>query len=256
MARQRLPVLIVWLTVLVAGCGDNVAAPGAEAIVVEPSSVQLEVDETTTIAADYQAAGSRVPANDAVWMSSDPDKVTVDGSGASVTIRALAMGSATVTASGSGFSATVTVTVGDPTLERIAITPAVPKVPVGTTLPIMVMATFSDGSTADVTAMVAWISDKPTIATVANGTLSGLARGEAQITATYMDLFSSTRATVTAPTLTSIDVTPVSAMVSVGTTQQFVATGHFSDSTTSVITTTRLLRSGKTRSALSSRSIT
>ena len=72
---------------------------------------------------------------------------------------------------------------------------------------------------------ITWISDKPSVATVSNGLVSGVAAGTATITATSEDGFTSKcTVTVSAVEVTSISLTPASQNLSVGATKQLEAT--------------------------------
>jgi hypothetical protein len=66
------------------------------------------------------------------------------------------------------------------------------------------------------------------------------------ITATFGGKTATAALTVTPATLVSIAVTPATASISAGGTKQFVATGTYSDSTTSVVTATANWTSGNT----------
>src|SRR5262249_8509160 len=97
-------------------------------------------------------------------------------------------GTTTISATLSGVSGKTGVTAGRAVVS-IAIPPANPIVPLGTTLQLSATGTFNDESTADITSAVSWSSDQPTIALVGNATGSqglttGLMLGSANITAT------------------------------------------------------------------------
>ncbi len=71
-------------------------------------------------------------------------------------------------------------------LSSVAIVPAQPTVDIGSTIQLKAVATFSDGSTRDVTTDFAWSSsDTRTITAASSGLLSGLATGNATITGSY-----------------------------------------------------------------------
>ncbi|MDP1822605.1 MAG: Ig-like domain-containing protein [Archangium sp.] len=127
---------------------------------------------------------------------------------------------------------------GSITLLAIGVTPASPRLAITTALQLTATGTFSDGSTEDVSAQVAWSSSAPTVAAVSpTGNASGLTAGMTTITATLSGISGSVGLTVTAATLASIAVTPASPSIAAGTTQQFVATGTFSDSSTQDLST-------------------
>ena len=70
------------------------------------------------------------------------------------------------------------------TLVSIAVTPGGASVLVGETRQFTATGTFSDDSTADITAEAAWTSSDTAVATVELGLTTGLALGTATITAT------------------------------------------------------------------------
>ena len=71
-------------------------------------------------------------------------------------------------------------------LASIAVVPAQATVAIGSTTQLKAIATFSDGSTKDVTTDFAWTSsDTRTITASSSGLLSGLATGKATITGSY-----------------------------------------------------------------------
>jgi hypothetical protein len=71
-------------------------------------------------------------------------------------------------------------------LTSVAVVPAQATVAIGSTIQLKAIATFSDGSTRDVTTDFAWTSsDTRTITASSSGLLSGLATGKATITGSY-----------------------------------------------------------------------
>jgi hypothetical protein len=91
----------------------------------------------------------------------------------------------------------------------------------------------------DVTRQAIWTSLDPTIATVANGVISGVNPGSTTITATHGSRQASVTVTVTAPpALVSIAVTPQYPSVAEGGSVQFTATGTYADSSTRDLTNT------------------
>ena len=124
-----------------------------------------------------------------------------------------------------------------PILNSIAVTPANPGVAKGRFEQFTATATYSDGSTSDITNSVAWTSSSGTVATIdATGLASALNIGASIITAALGPVRGATTLTVTAATLTSIALTPVNPSIVAGTTQQFTATGTYTDGSTVAIT--------------------
>jgi trimeric autotransporter adhesin len=142
-----------------------------------------------------------------------------------------------------------------PKLSSIALLPANPsQIAAGSTMQFFAHGTYSDGAVADITGQVAWNSDSDNIATIdINGLATGVAAGQANITASLAGITSpaailpvipapATTTTNPGPALVSIAITQPSTpsinLILAGTpTQQFVATGTYSDGSTAVITT-------------------
>jgi hypothetical protein len=82
-----------------------------------------------------------------------------------------------------GSSSTTTPPPPPPTVTAIAVAPQNSAVAVGKTTQLSATATFSDGSQKDVTSSATWSSSDTTIASVAAGTVSGVAKGVVTITA-------------------------------------------------------------------------
>jgi hypothetical protein len=72
------------------------------------------------------------------------------------------------------------------TVASVAVNGTAPRV--GASAQFSATATFSDGTTQIVTSQAAWISSNTSVATVAAGTVAGLAPGESDITATYQNV--------------------------------------------------------------------
>ncbi|MFQ5780282.1 MAG: S8 family serine peptidase, partial [Nitrospiria bacterium] len=128
-----------------------------------------------------------------------------------------------------------------PALASIAVTPTTASIPVGATEQFVATGSFADGSTADLTSSVTWSSSNSAVATMnAAGLATAIAEGTTTITATSGTISNVATLTVTAPppppTLNSIAVAPTTPSISAGATQQFVATGTYSDGSTADLT--------------------
>ena len=124
-------------------------------------------------------------------------------------------------------------------LVSLAVTPNNPTVAAGITQQFTATGTYSDGSTQNLTSTATWTSSNTVVASInANGLATGLAGGTSTISAVLGTITNSTTLTVTAsgPVLTSISVTPVNLTVAIGITQQFTATGNYSDGSTQNLT--------------------
>jgi hypothetical protein len=180
----------------------------------------------------------------ASWSSSAGSVATIsNAAGTEGMATALAQGNSDITATVNGVSGATNLTVNSAALQTIAVTPANLSVANGTVIQYRAIGTYTDSSTVDLTTdgALSWNSTGAQ-ATVSNGANKGLAStnsvgGPFNITATYGAIVGSTPLTVTAATLNSITLSPLTPSIARGTTLQFVATGHYSDSTTQILTT-------------------
>jgi 6-phosphogluconolactonase (cycloisomerase 2 family) len=131
-----------------------------------------------------------------------------------------------------------------PTLTSIAVTPATPSVAVGFTQQFTATGTYSDSSTQNLTASVTWSSGTVATATITSpgGLATAVTGGTSVITATSGTVSGNT--TMTVATLSSIAVTPANPSIGVGATEQFTATGTYSDASTHDITASVTWSSG------------
>src|SRR5207249_4594284 len=132
----------------------------------------------------------------------------------------------------------VHVTARNATLVSIGVTPANRNLPQGLTGQFTATGTYSDNSTQDLTAQVAWSSSNTGVATIDSG---GLATSVAVPTTTGLASFGcvsgSVSLTATNATLATFAVRPTNPSLANGTTRQFTAMGTYSDSTTQDLTT-------------------
>ena len=164
-----------------------------------------------------------------LWSSATPTVATITNLGL---VSSLSTGSTTITAMLGSVSNSTTLTVSNVTLVSIAISPANGRVQKGTSLKFTAVGTYSDGSTATLT-NVSWRSSKNNLANMRrNGILHAKKAGTLTVTASAFGVTGSTSVTIGTGTLVSVDITPADPTVAHGSTQQFVALGTFSDSTT------------------------
>ena len=168
--------------------------------------------------------------NEATFSSSNPAVVNVSPSGDATGVG---VGSSQVSVTAGGMTTTVPVTITSATLVSIAITPSSPSFADDTTQQFTAIGTFSDGTTQDLSTQVVWTSSNPEVLTIdANGLAESTTVGSAQVTAALNGVSSSTGSvTVTPATLTNLTISPTTAQIAKGTTQQFTATGTYSDGT-------------------------
>jgi hypothetical protein len=85
-----------------------------------------------------------------------------------------------------------------PVLESISVTPATLSVADGEIGALAATATYSDATTADVTAEATWTTSDATKATVSAGFVTGIAAGSATVTASYQGQTDTCAVTITA----------------------------------------------------------
>ncbi|MBL8728996.1 MAG: Ig-like domain-containing protein, partial [Planctomycetes bacterium] len=212
---------------------------------VTPTNPQVALGTTRQFTATGTFSDNTVQdlTTSVVWNSSAPGVATVGSAGLATSV---AVGVATITAThaGSGVFGDTLLTVTPAVLASLQVTPTNPSIALGTTRQFTATGTYSDSTTQDLTTAVTWSSSATGVATVSNaasseGRATSVATGTATITALHVGsgLSGDTVLTVTPAVLTSLAVTPTNPQVALGTTQQFTATGTYSDSTTQDLTT-------------------
>jgi uncharacterized protein YjdB len=219
----------------VTGTATLTVTPVISSISVSPNPANIFVGATQQFSATatYSDGTTQNITATATWTAAVPAVATVNAAGLAT---AVAPGTTAITASLGGASGSATLNV--PRLSSIAVTPISPSIAVGATQQFTATATYSDGSTQNVTAKAAWTAATPAVATVnASGLATAVAAGSTSITASLSGISGSATLTVT-PTLSSISVTPNPASIAVGATQQFTATAKYSDGSTHDVTAT------------------
>ena len=177
------------------------------------------------------------------WASSDDAVATVsNAAGSNGLATAAGVGSTTVSATSGGVTGDTTLTVTDATLVSIEVSPATPSIANGLTQQFTATGLYTDNSTQDLTTQVTWASSDGAVATVSNAAGSnGLATaagvGSTTVSATSGGVTGDTTLTVTDATLVSIEVSPATPSIANGLTQQFTATGLYTDNSTQDLTT-------------------
>ncbi len=140
-----------------------------------------------------------------------------------------------VTVEYAGRQLTSPITVTTATFQSLAVTPATTKVAKGLLKQFTATATFSDGSTQDVTTLAGWSIKDTTGSGVATINSTGLATtkkvGKARITARYLTGSASASLEVTAAAVTKLAISPLLPVITKGSAQLFVATATFTDAT-------------------------
>jgi len=178
-----------------------------------------------------------------VWDGTIPGGANAAVACATALANGVGYGSATISAAISGTYGTVTGTltlgVGTPVLQSVTVLPhgmtaaaaaQLPPLPFGASLTLAASGSFSDGSTSTPPS-VNWTTSDPSILTVSPGGVvtAGTSAGTATVTAVSGIISGSMAIAVTAASISSINVTPVSVSAVVGQSVQMAATAKYSD---------------------------
>jgi len=226
----------------------SVTLTSIEVTPVNPS-IALGTNQPFIATGIYSDATTQNLTSSVTWTSSNTGIATIDTATNSVTkglATSKAIGATTITATdtATGKSGYTTLTVTAARLVSIRVTPANPSIALGTNQQFIATGIYTDLSQQVLTSSVTWTSSNTGIATINTVTGSidkGLATsiaigGPITITAASGTISGTTNLTVTAVTLLSIAVTPPDAWIALGTKQQFIAMGTYSDGTTQNLT--------------------
>lgn len=183
----------------------------------------------------YTDGSSRDLTASAVWSSSDPSVLGIDAAGLATGLQ---LGAAQVRAAYQGKTLSANVTVVAAPLTSIAIAPASAALAKGRRLAFTATGHYADGTTADLTARVAWASSDPAVALVSSaGVASTFSTGNATVQASLGETQATAQLAVGPAVLDELQVTPPAPMLAKGTRAQLAATAVFSDATTQDVTT-------------------
>ncbi|WP_226941516.1 Ig-like domain-containing protein [Janthinobacterium violaceinigrum] len=206
------------------------------AIAITPLTPSIAIGATQqfTVSGSFSDGATRDVTAVSAFASASPATASIAATGLALGKVA---GNTQITATTGTLTASTVLTVTPATLLSIAVTPQNPVIAVAATRQLAVLATYSDGSTVDVTTGSSFVAATPAFATVASGGLvTGVAFGSSVMNASFNGKTASTTVTVPALTLVSIAVTPATASVAVGAQQQFIATATYSDSSNAIVT--------------------
>jgi YD repeat-containing protein len=145
-----------------------------------------------------------------------------------------------VTVSGQSASSSTAFTVTAGVLQSMAILPTSASIDAGSQQQLASTGTYANGTQQNLTASVLWSSSNTGVASVSNlagsqGLVTGMAAGTATITATSGAVIATATVQVAGPV--NLVVNPTTALMFVGTPQQFSATATFADGTTPNVST-------------------
>ena len=209
-------------------------------IAITPAAPSLALGTTQqfTATGTYTDSTTQNLTSTAIWSSSVTAVANVDLKGLA---QSAATGNTTITASVGDISGTTTLTVVAVALVSITIAPATASIPLGTTQAFTATDNYADGTTHDLTASVYWSSSDGAVATISNATgtvglATSVAVGSTTISASSGSVLTTASLTIAPSDLVTISITPPNPSIALGASQQFTATGTYSDQSTKDIT--------------------
>lgn len=210
----------------VAATANVTITPPLISISISPQNFYLGVGATEqfTATGNYADNSTRDLTSQVVWRATGGATINSQGQAS-----AFAQGNAIITATASGVMASVQVTITASQIVSLALSPQSLSVNVGVYNAFNAVATYTNGSTQNLTTGVTWTSSNPAVASVSSGFVTGVAEGTATITASFGQLTAS--APVTVNGFQSISISPQSRSIPLGMTASFFATGNYADGT-------------------------
>ncbi|EMN37754.1 Ig-like domain-containing protein, partial [Leptospira interrogans] len=176
------------------------------------------------------------------WKSSSKALSMLNAPGEEGTGKAIAVGNISITATLEKLSGKTDITVTPAVLTSIQISPVKHCLVKGLTEKFSATGIYSDNSSKDITSAVTWHSSNNSVATISNtkgyqGQAHGTGTGTVDIKATLGNVSSQvSKLSVTAAELIEIVLNPTSSHKAKGLTENFKATGVFTDNSTKDIT--------------------
>lgn len=118
-------------------------------------------------------------------------------------------------------------------LTSISVSPQNPSVATGLSQPFTALGIYANGTSIDISSQVSWNSATTAVATVDNsGLVQTLQPGSSVISAAFAGKTASSLLTVTDAVLVGLTIAPLESSIAAGLSQQFTATGIYSDGST------------------------
>jgi hypothetical protein len=216
------------------------------AILVTPatSQIPLGAQQQFSASAVYADKVTHDMTSTVAWSSSDPTTVSIDASGMA---HALKTGIVTisVTDSTTQMTGSASLSVSQAALQSISVSLKNAQVPAGVGDQAIALGNYTDGTSRDISSAVIWSSADASSATVSNaagsqGAISTLKANSVAIQAqdSASGVSGSVNLQITAANLVSIQISPKSAQIPAGGSQQYSAMGTYSDQSSMDITST------------------
>lgn len=217
------------------------------AITITPANGTMVKDTVSRIIAigTFSTGAQRDITGAVSWSTDNVSLATVTAAGGNLAwLNALAVtptsSPTVITAGTSSLTATTKLTVTAPVLQSVTLSSRSLAVTAGTGSRLTLTATFSTGTTQDVTSSASWSSGTPAVAEVGNsglvkGRVNGVASGSSTVTATYGGISDTGTVTVTSRTIKSLVISGPSS-ITTGNKGACTATATYTDNTSAVVT--------------------
>lgn len=212
----------------------NVTSASLTEIEITPldSAIAFDTQQWFAATGHYSDGTTQDLTHSVLWSSSDEDVATISEAGGLASGHA--PGNSTITAELGLDSANTTLTVTGADIASFAITPSRARIPQDRNRQFRSVGIFSDGTNQELTRQSNWESSNQSVATIgdvsaAKGLADPVAAGSTTLSALFPGASATAGLTVTAAELAAIEVTPQLGAVPQGLTQQFTATGIYSD---------------------------
>lgn len=176
------------------------------------------------------------------WTSSDEQIVVIGNQGAEEApgvAELISAGNVLITATFESFEATAPIEVTEPAVVDLFVNPYGETYPSGLLVEFTAIATYDNGTDADVTADAVWHSTNGDVI-VANpespGQFQTVAPGEAEVTATFAEILEDSPVTVTPAQVIELQIEPADPEGPVGTQDQLTATAFYDNLTREDVT--------------------
>ena len=211
----------------------NAATLQAISIKSTKSGFTIGETETLSIIGSYSDGSSQTVDSGIIWTSSNSNVATITNLGL---VTAVSAGSTLISAKVNNLSTAKGFIIKNPELQSIAIVPSNYNLDKGLTKTIIVTGTYSDGSFADLSSGVSWVSADTNIATITNsGLVTAINIGTTNITAKVGNFTASAALTVNPASLQSIKISPTNPSIFKGTSS-LQALGIYSDGSSKNLT--------------------
>jgi uncharacterized protein YjdB len=222
--RLRQHVLPVMAAFCLTSCGSDSPSQPAELVSVHVTLVSstLQVGQSLTAkAVGLDRNGAEVNLSAVTWSSDNPGVATIGTTGQ---ITAVSPGQALITASSGSKSGQATLTVIQVPVTTVSVTPVSPAVVIIGIAEQFTAATLDAQGAPLVGRPVSWSTSDASLATVsASGLVSGVSSGTVAITATSEGKHATVEAVVVFIPVVTVEVSPPTATIGVGHTQQLTA---------------------------------